>query len=36
MGYEKVHRKTRIEAEAKFHSLSRGVKGPILGSIGSE
>jgi hypothetical protein len=33
MGYERFPRKIRIEAEAKFYSLSKGAKGLILRGI---
>jgi hypothetical protein len=35
-GWERFHRKTRIEAEAEFYSLSKGEKGPILRGISPE
>jgi hypothetical protein len=36
MGHERFHRKTRIEIEAKFYSLSKGGKGPIRRGIDPE
>jgi hypothetical protein len=33
MGCERFHRKARIETEAKFYSLSKEGKGPILRDI---
>jgi hypothetical protein len=32
----KFHRKTRIEAEAKFYSIPKGGKGPVLRGTGTE
>jgi hypothetical protein len=35
-GCEELHRKARVETEAKFYSLSKGGQGPVLRRISPE